>query len=240
MLMVTHSALSTQKYPSCPSHPKSVGRNTLDTRCSWKHKMRGWKNEYLPMRVVLTNLLHPFATMTSSQTWHGWTFRLLNDTQERVTAHWHWPQGQQPYSPPHQQPVVSGTKPYFLCFPGEFSRIIITSVSFLTHTSVLRKKASFEHGAFQKGFGSLKETRNPNLVCRFSMRFAYCMFLIQYLLKQCFNLFQQRLDFFLSWIPWIEAPWRSWCEGDVPGERQRPSQQWRTSQGPRGSSVVFP
>lgn len=40
------------------------------------------------MRVILTNLLHPSATMTSSQTWHGWTFRLLNDTQERVTAHW--------------------------------------------------------------------------------------------------------------------------------------------------------
>ena len=54
-----------------------------------------------PCVSVLTNLLHPFATMTSSQTCHGWTFRLLNDTQERVTAHWHWPQGQQPYNPPH-------------------------------------------------------------------------------------------------------------------------------------------
>lgn len=169
MLMVTHSALSTQKYPSCPSHPKSVGRNRLDTRCSWKHTMRGWKKEYLPMRVILTNLLHPSATMTSSQTWHGWTFRLLNDTQERVTAHWHWPQGQQPYNPPHQRGIRH--KALFLVLPrrilSHHHHLCVVSDAHLgatlIHRSCRGKKASFEHGALQKGFGSLKRNSESKL-----------------------------------------------------------------------------
>ena len=70
---------------------------------------------------------------------------------------------------PAQSPISCASQANSLASSSPLCRFWRTPRCYVNSQKLQGKKGSFEHGAFQKGLGSLKETRNPNLVCRFSM-----------------------------------------------------------------------
>lgn len=235
MLMVTHSALSTQKYPSCPSHPKSVGRNTLDTRCSWKHKMhqnvglKKWTSSHA------CRINQPFASFCNHDIFPNMAWLNIPPSEWYARAG-HCPLALTSRTTTIQPatPTTSGIrhKALFLVLPrrilSHHHHLCVVSDAHLgatlIHRSCRGKKNFIWTWRLSERIWILKEKLG---IQTWYVAFRCPRTTVCFWYSICWNnastFFNNIWIFFLSWIPWIEAPWRSWCEGGVPGERQRPS-----------------